>query len=219
MNTNETINAAHSAAIHMLESNSFITAEDTVCAIKARSGAIYTGASHSNRNAHGGMGVHAEVEAVQNMLAAGETIVDEIVLIGTQSRMQMLPCNNCVNYILSLHPENQGCFILMPDRAINIQEVGMFAFHGVAAPEPQVFGGNAPQYGGHAGGAAFHGGARAPELPPAYENADSITANTDNSSNDFLKNKVSSLLSVADDDEEEFEEQPAKKKLFGFFRK
>lgn len=215
MNTNETINAAHSIAIRMLESNSFITAEDTVCAIKARSGAIYTGASQSGRNAPGGMGVHAEVHAVQSMLAAGECIIDELVLIGTQSRAQILPCTNCIGYILSLHPENVGCMVLMPDRAININEVARFSFYG-AAPDPQVFAGGPPQYGGHGGRAAFHA-SPAPELPPAYEDADSVTATTDNSNNDFLKNKVSSLLSVADDDEEE--EQPAKKKLFGFLRK
>lgn len=218
MNTNDTINAAHAAAIHMLESNSFISADDTVCAIRTVSGNVYTGASHSAPN---GAPIHAEIEAVQSMLASGESAIVELVLIGTQSRMQLLPCNNCISYILSLAPENTNCFILMPDRAVNINEISMVAFHGGAAPEPPAFNGGASlNYAAHTGGTAFH--AVAPEIPHGIDETAPVSVNTGSASSDLLKNKVSSLLSVADDDdddEEEETEQPKKKKRFGFFRK
>ncbi len=248
MNTNDTINAAHTIAIRVLESNHFVSPDDTVCAIRTRSGRVFTGVSRPN--APGVMGVHAEVEAVQSMLDAGESIIDELVLIATQTRMQMLPCNNCIGYILSLHPENANCVLLMPDRMIRITDVGMFASNPGAVPEPPMMrgGNNGPVIMGN-------GFNRAPAQPvtpppvtpppvnqpaapphpanplpkaqpqPAAQQVDDedeeevVTATSNNSSSDLLKNRVNSLLRAASDDDEEIERITSKKKRFGFFNK
>ena len=226
MNTNDTINAAHTVAIHMLESNAYISQEDTVCAVKARSGRIFTGTSHIN----GTMNVHAEVEAVQNMLAAGDSVIDEFVLISTQSRVQLLPCNNCISYILSIHPENVNCAVLMPDRAIRMADVGMFTNPIPNAPYPP----NGPMYGVN----PMMGTPPPPvhPVPPVNpipltapvqsvytddddDDDDEITAASENASGDLLKKRVNSLLRVASDEDEEIDKITDKKKRFGFFRK
>ena len=226
VNTNETINAAHTVAIHMLESNAYLSQDDTVCAVRARSGRIFTGISRMN--------IHAEVEAVQNMLAAGDTIIDEFVLISTQSRVQLLPCNNCISYILSIHPENANCAVLMPDRAIRITDVGMFTNPAPNAPFPQ----NGPVFGGPVMGTPPPVRPIPPVNPvppvnpipaaPPMQNSfadedddddDVIIANSDNTSGDLLKKRVNSLLRVASDDDEEIDRITEKKKRFGFFRK
>ena len=251
MNTSDTINAAHSVAIRMLESNSFVSPDDTVCSLRARSGRIFTGVSHINRNGPAVMAVHAEVEAIQNMQAAGETVIDEIVLIGTHSRMPMFPFNNCIGYILSLHPENANCVIVMQDRSIRITDVGMFTAPSGGPQEGFAYRGTSA----HAGGGYFPNNAPPPVNPikpvnpippvnplppvnpiPLTGNADpaedddeptaaaavhtateSVSVNTENVKGDLLKNRVNSLLNVADDDDEE--EQKEKKKRFGLFRK
>lgn len=235
MNTNDTINAAHTVAIQLLESNTFISPEDTVCSVKSRSGRIFTGASHMN--------IHAEIEAIRNMQSAGEGIVDELVLISTQTRVQLLPCNNCVGYILSLHPENANCAVIMPDRAIRLADVGMFA-----SPPPGMPNQSFP-------GAPGMGMNRGPMMPPPVnpmvpppvnpiapppvnpiplkpqapepepeedddDDDDEITAvNTKNVGGDILKSRVNSLLRVASDDDEEIDRLTEKKKRFGFFKK
>ena len=246
MNTNDTINAAHTIAIRVLESNHFVSPDDTVCAIRTRSGRVFTGVSRPN--APGVMGVHAEIEAVQSMLDAEENIIDELVLIATQTRMQMLPCNNCIGYILSLHPENANCVLLMPDRMIRITDVGMFASNPGVVPEPPMMrgGNNGPVIMGNGFNRAPVQPATSPPvnqpaappppvnpLPkaqpqPAAQQVDDeddedeeevVTATSNNSSSDLLKNRVNSLLRAASDDDEEIDRITSKKKRFGFFNK
>jgi cytidine deaminase len=241
MVTNETINAAHTVAIHMLESNAYISQDDTVCALRARSGRVFTGISRQN----GQMGIHAEVDAIQNMQAAGDFIVDEMVLISTQTRIQLLPCNNCISYILSLHPENANCAVLMPDRAIRLTDVGMFANPASNPPFPPnggMYSGN-PMMGNAAPPPVFPVPPVNPVTPPANpvpptvnpvspvqntaafdddddaDDDDEITATSENASSDLLKKRVNSLLRVASDEDEEIDKLTDKKKRFGFFRK
>jgi cytidine deaminase len=233
MVTNETINAAHTVAIHMLESNAYISQDDTVCALKARSGRVFTGISRQN----GQMGIHAEVDAIQNMQAAGDFIVDEMVLISTQTRIQLLPCNNCISYILSLHPENANCAVLMPDRAIRLTDVGMFAnpaSNPPFSPNGGMYSGN-PMMGNTASPPVFPVPPVNPVPPPVNpvmpaqntaaldddddDEDDEITATSENASSDILKKRVNSLLRVASDEDEEIDKLTDKKKRFGFFRK
>jgi cytidine deaminase len=234
MVTNETINAAHTVAIHLLESNAYLSPEDTVCAIRARSGRIYTGISRLN----GPMSIHAEVEAVQNMQSAGDGIIDELVLISTQSRVQLLPCNNCISYILSLHPENANCAILMPDRAIRITDVGMFTSPAPTAPFPQNGGMfvNSPPMGNPAPPPVYPAAPPVNPIPPVNpvmpsqnmysqefeeddDDDDDTAAASAAESGDLLKKRVNSLLRAASDDDEEIDKLTEKKKRFGFFRK
>lgn len=238
MNSEAIFNAAHSTAIRLLESGAFVTPSDTVCALQTDSGRIYTGISHTDMNNP----IHAEVDAVRNMLAAGEKIIIGLLLISTQMRTPMLPCNNCLGYILSLAQENIGCMVMLQDRMISINEVGMFAAPMGGMMENPNFVGLTPmqpQYvSAHAVSAApVPQPIPAPVPPQATESFPSTvspetpetdiktvketsTANTENATGDLLKNKVNSLLRSVDDDTDEFlESLPTKKKRFGFFRK
>lgn len=239
MNSEAIFNAAHSTAIRLLESGAFISPNDTVCTIQSASGRIYTGISRTDMNST----IHAEVDAVQNLLAAGENIIIGLLLINTQSRAPMLPCNNCIGYILSLAPENSGCMIIMQDRMISIAEVGMFAAPMGNIPEPQRYTGHAmgmpqpqPQYTAHAPAAPQPAAFNKPMSPPPAMTATplaaapvpsssgesvSMSTNTVNAKGDILKNRVSSLLKVAEEPEtDEFlDSLPSTKKRFGFFKK
>ena len=90
MNSEAIFNAAHSTAIRLLESGAFISPEDTVCSIESASGRIYTGISRADMTGI----IHAEADAVMNMQAAGESAIAALLLISTQSRTHLLPCNN-----------------------------------------------------------------------------------------------------------------------------
>ncbi len=255
MNMNETLSTAQSVAMQIIESNSFVSPEDTVCAVRARSGRIYTGLSRTNMTPTGPVMTHAEIEAVGNMQASGEFIVDEIVLISTQTGYQLLPCANCLGYIASLNPENANAAIIMPDRMIRISETGAFApQQGMGMMPDQQFAqpGMMPdqQYGAPQGGymgnpsyppqnGGFYGGAPAgmPQndfqqtniapggmfRPQSFdeEETESVMLG-ENSNGDMLKNRVHDLLKYAEDEEDEEEtksDKPAKKGLFGLFRK
>lgn len=211
MNTDAILSAAQSAAINLIESGAYVTASDTVCSVESASGKIYTGISRSDLN----MPVHAEVDAVAALLAAGETVIRGFILINTQSRTPILPCNNCIGYILSLAPENSECMIIMPDRLININEVFMFA-----APV------NQPVQPGTGQSSAYHGGV--PQVSVSMgKNGSPMTeevtgqANTAGSKGALLRGKVNDLLKVASEDETEkfLKSLEPKKKRFGFFKK
>ena len=232
MNSEAIFNAAHSTAIQLLESGAFVSPADTVCALQTASGRIFTGVSRSDMNSS----VHAEVDAVRNMLTAGEKIIQAILLISTTGRMPLLPCNNCVGYILSLAPENSGCVVMMQDRVINLPEVARFAAPAGAPSEPRQFGapmGNTSELRPFAGQPAMPRPQPAvnvkPFVPPVQEqlyeddgdDSETTTANTKNAYGDLLKNKVQNIMNVAeDDDDEEFlNSLPTKKKRFGFLKK
>lgn len=216
MNTEAVFNAAHTAAIRLLESGAFVPNDSTVCALETASGKIFTGISRNDMTGHISLPVHAEVDAVNNMLASGERVVTSLLLINTQSRMPMLPCNHCIGYIISLDRQNGDCMVIMPDRMIRITEVGMYT---AAAPPPQPAA--SPQmYGGYHAGASNN---IMPMQSPLF--APEVTVSSDKSDGAMLKNRVNSLLSVADDDDDEEEEKEKEKKgksgkgLFGLFKK
>ncbi|MCR5109847.1 MAG: cytidine deaminase [Ruminococcus sp.] len=98
MNTDAVFNAAQTAAIQLIESGNFIPPDSTVCAVETASGRIFTGISRNELNGHVSVPVHAETEAVKNMLASGERVITALLLINTQNRAPMLPCNNCIGY-------------------------------------------------------------------------------------------------------------------------
>jgi len=210
LNTDAIFNAAHTTAIRILESGAFIPPDSTVCTIQSASGRIFTGISRNEMKGHVSVPVHAEVDAINNMLASGESAVSTLLLIGTQSRMPMLPCNNCIGYLLSLDPMNGECLIIMPDRMIKLAEAAMYSAPPQSAPAPQMYMGGAYPNGNNASASG---------VQPQFV-ADT-TATTENAKNELLKNKVNSLLGVADDNDDEDEEKKDKPKkgLFGLFRK
>ena len=212
MNTDAVFNAAQTAAIQLIESGNFIPPDSTVCAVETASGRIFTGISRNELNGHVSVPVHAETEAVKNMLASGERVITALLLINTQNRAPMLPCNNCIGYILSLDPRNGECLIIMPDRMIKLSEAVMFSAQtNTQNPaQPQMYRGS------------YHAGSAQPLIPPVQPQAP-VGASEDMSGGAMLKNKVNSLLGVADEDEDTEETETEKKKpkrgLFGRFRK
>lgn len=233
MNSEAIFNAAHSTAIRMLESGAYLTPNDTVCAIESASGRIYTGISRTDMNSM----IHAEIDAVRNMLAAGENIIQGLLLIGTQTRAPMLPCSSCIGYILSLAPENSNCLIMMQDRMVSIGEVGMYSAPMGGMNTPQNFG--APNGQQFMSGPNFMGGGQMVSplqaAPVPRSSATSVSVSVSKydideqaasmAKADMLKNKVSSLMKVAEDDDDDLDEfleeieGNTKKKRFGFFKK
>ena len=100
-----------------------VTQEDTVCVISSQSGRLYSGVNHVETV--GGMkhNVHAEAEAIRSMQGGGEAVICSLVLIAVSTGMPILPCEHCLRSVLALHPENIQSEILMPDRAVPINEL------------------------------------------------------------------------------------------------
>ena len=125
-----TFEAIYAAAVDVVNQiaagGEALTPDKTVCVICSGTGRIYYGVSRVDS--------HAEVEAVRNMQGMGENKVDTLILIDSLNRAAMLPCQNCVGFILSQNPENAQATIAMPDRLIPLGEVGNFA--GGMAPPP-----------------------------------------------------------------------------------
>ena len=96
-------------------SRGYLEPSTTVCVIVSKSGRVYNGVSHNE--------VHAEVEAVRNMQSFNENAVESLILVDANSRLAILPCLNCIRYIISLNPVNTGALINMPDRPVPFQEI------------------------------------------------------------------------------------------------
>ena len=102
------------------------TPNDTVCVISAASKQVYTGVNHAEMQNGMMINIHAEIDAVQQMRAGGDTIAEYILLIGAMSLQPILPCNNCMNFILAQAPENANCQVVLPDRMIPLPQIGQF---------------------------------------------------------------------------------------------
>jgi deoxycytidylate deaminase len=116
MNFNEIYQAAMDVINYTAASrNGIMEAGATVCVLASVTGRVYNGVSHQN--------VHAEIEAVRNMQAYGENAITTIILVDANTRLALLPCINCLNYILTLNPVNYNAFVAMPDRPVPFSEV------------------------------------------------------------------------------------------------
>lgn len=102
---------------YTVSSRGYLEPNTTVCILIAKSGRVFNGVSQNT--------VHAEVEAVRNMQGFGETAVEAVLLVDASSRLAILPCINCIRYIISLDPVNTGAVVTMPDRPVPFQEIMM----------------------------------------------------------------------------------------------
>ncbi len=210
---------ANTIANARVESGEIIAQEETICVIQTNSGRIYSGVSYlDNMGAY----VHAEIEAIRNMQIAGENSIIGLLLISTFNRIPMLPCSNCMSYIMSLGMDNQSIYILMADRMINIAEASAMAYQnppngypvqqprGMQQPigmQPLQPNGFQPQYGMQP--------PQANSFQPQYEMQQQYAApdisvplsNSDSFKGDVLKNKVKNLLEVTEESEEEIKEK------------
>ena len=100
---------------YTVSTRGYIEPNTTVCVILAKSGRVFNGVSHNE--------VHAEVEAIRNMQSFNENAVESLILVDANTRVALLPCINCIRYIISLNPVNTGAMVNMPDRPVPFQEI------------------------------------------------------------------------------------------------
>jgi len=115
MNFNELYQAAMDVVNYTAANKGGFEPGTTVCVIATATGRVYNGISHQN--------AHAEIEAVRNMQAYGENAVASVILVDANTRLAMLPCVNCIKYILALNSANFNAFVAMPDRPVPFGEV------------------------------------------------------------------------------------------------
>ncbi len=116
------LNAAADIAKKRSESGFSPNPDDTICTIYTNIGSIYSGVSSVNANGV----IHAEIDAVNSMRSHGESIIQAIAVLNLYTLSPILPCNGCINYIISVNSENAKCMIVIPNGNIRITEVGMF---------------------------------------------------------------------------------------------
>jgi len=134
---NQIYNMAAEVVNSITASRGFIEPNTTVCVIYGRSGRAYNGISHNE--------VHAEIEAVRNMQSLGENSVDSIILIDAATMRAMLPCFNCLSFIISQNPINATAVIAMPDRPVPFQEILSQNPLGFSpAPQPRMYSTSVP---------------------------------------------------------------------------
>ena len=97
--------------------------QDTICVLCSGSGRYYVGVSSGN--------MHAEINAMNQMMSSGENIVTGLLLVNAYNLGAMLPCGGCVQYILSQNPANTNAQIVLPDRQMSVMEI---SGPGVGAP-------------------------------------------------------------------------------------
>lgn len=117
-------NIVQDTAIRYQQSGAYITPDDTACVICAASQQVYTGISRVEVHNGQPINVHAEIVAMQQMKAAGETAAESLLMVNLLTRRPMLPCSGCIQYIISQNPENAKCLVVLPDRNIPLGEIG-----------------------------------------------------------------------------------------------
>lgn len=197
MNYEAIIQRATEIAKQRMMSGERIMPDDTVCVLCSSSGRLFTGLSHFVNQ--GGMiqNIHAELEAIRNMQIMGESVIDSMLLISIVNGMPLLPCFDCMRQILSLHTDNIYCEIMMQDRAVPLAEFSdQLRAQAVRTTLPNL-------------GIQRVASVSVP-LPTEVRNEANL-----------IKDRVNSLLNVADDEEDQIAEteDEDKKKRFGLFRK
>jgi len=138
MNYDAMFQRAFEIANQQYQLGQYYDQDDTICVLCTRSGMLYTGVN-KKENVNGMiMNIHAEADAIRAMQSNGESAIAGVLLISSLNRTPLLPCEHCMRWILSLHPDNVCCEILMHDRAVPISEFSVSAASGLqpAAPFP-----------------------------------------------------------------------------------
>ena len=210
------------------QSSGYVNPDDTVCVICAASQRIYTGVNHTEMQNGMMVNVHAEIDAMQQLRAGGDTAAEYLLLIGAMTCQPILPCNGCIGFILSQGPENAKCQVVLPDRMLPITQIGQpqggsMPYNGAAPAGGSMytssmpFNGAAPAGGGSMysssmpfNGAAPAGGGSQYSSSMPFNSADPAgghyvgvsipaTSKGKNANAAYLKNKVGNLMSAGDD--------------------
>ncbi len=120
------LNIAAEVAKKRAESGVYVNPDDTVCVIRTNIGNIYTGINRIQVNNGTVNLIHAEIDAINNMKLNNENIIESITVINSYTLNLILPCNSCINIIISIHPENIKCQIITPTHNIPITAVNQF---------------------------------------------------------------------------------------------
>ena len=201
-----------------------VTPNDTVCVIFTKAAKIYTGMSYVETYGDPANPTHAEVDALKGMHEYHETAIEAIMLVLVSTRGLILPCNSCLERIIAMDKSNAEASIVVSDRLIRIDEVAKFAAPQVQVnvPPPPVqdyaspMQGNAPMIPPPAASSG-NNSAMIPELgnEMPYATERTYSNPTERASGSLLKQRVNSLMSVADDDDDTVEETKKGKGLFG----
>lgn len=100
---------------------------DTECVICAGNGNIYIGSNEYVTIGNVSQNVHAEISAIKKMTGDGQTKIRAIIVFNACSVSPLLPCNGCIEYILSIDPENTGTVVVTPSGNMLITDVSRFA--------------------------------------------------------------------------------------------
>lgn len=208
-----------------LESGEYITPEDTVCAVFTRSGKIYTGISRTENFGGQMVSVHAEIDAIRNMQAYNENAIEAIILALVAARTIILPCNNCISYILSLDSQNSQSWVVVTDRLIRLDEISRFITPqpdmNINVPPPPASHTNIPPVSDPIIGRPSDLRNNRESIPELEENLPYKTERTyitptEKANGDYLKKRLNNLMSVTEDDEDDLSDETKKgKKLFG----
>ena len=106
------------------QSTGQVNANDTICVICTASKRFYSGVSYQQMQNGMMIDVHAEIDALQNMQAAGDGGVEFLLLVNAVTGQSVMPCSGCINFILGQNPNNVYCNVVFPDRMVPITQLG-----------------------------------------------------------------------------------------------
>lgn len=98
---------------------------DTVCVIFSGKGNIYTGMNTVRNNGIYTENIHAEIEAISRMRNEGETVIKALTVFDSCTVTPILPCNGCINFIMSLNSENISAEVVTPRGNIFLTNIGI----------------------------------------------------------------------------------------------
>lgn len=120
------LNIAADIARKHIEAGIPVNNDDTICVICSASGNVYTGTSNvQNINGIPTL-VHAEIDAINNMKSNRETKITTFAILNIYNMSPILPCNGCINLILSIDPDNINSVIALSNCVVRITDVNSF---------------------------------------------------------------------------------------------
>ena len=140
-----------------------VSPNDTICVICAASKRVYTGVNHPDMQNGMMINIHAEIDAVQQMRAGGDTIAEYLLLVSTATLQPILPCSGCIGFVLGQAPENANCQVVLPDRMIALPRIGQMTgsnsmpFNGAAPAGGSMYGNSMPYGAAAPAGGSMYG--------------------------------------------------------------
>jgi len=231
MTYNDLVQMASNAVNQSISAGRQFNINDTVCVIHSATNRFYTAFSNGEK--------HAEMDAVDQLMAANDTAIFGITLLNASSFSFIMPCSNCISSILGINPNNSNAVVVTPTEYIPFTQIGQQLYAG-ASPA----GGGQPMHSMQYNSQAFAGqhsmqfnsqafagqhsmqfnsqafaGQQSMQFNSQPTEVVSSDVNGDGYDAKYLKKKLSRLLEDDDDIEMAFEHEKEGRKRFNFFRK